>query len=59
LKSDLRAVRGWTPKIRLLREHLFPAAAFVRSRYGSDTPLLFAYIARILAGVGKWFRAAS
>jgi hypothetical protein len=59
LKSDLRAVPGWTRKIRLLREHLFPGAAFVRSRYGADTPLLFAYVARILAGMGKWFRAAS
>jgi hypothetical protein len=59
LKSDLRAVPGWTPKLRLLREHLFPATAFVRSRYGSGTPLLFAYVARILAGVGKWFRAPS
>lgn len=59
LKSDLRAVRGWAPKIRLIREHLFPPAAFVRARYGSDTPLLLAYVDRILGGVGKWFRALS
>ena len=59
LLSDLRAVGGWTRKIRLLREHLFPPPAFIRSRYGSDTPLLFAYVNRILGGVGKWFRAPS
>jgi hypothetical protein len=59
LRSDLRAVRGWTRKIRLVREHLFPPADFVRARYGSDTPMLFAYVDRILGGVGKWFRAPS
>lgn len=59
LLSDLRAVGGWMRKIRLLREHLFPPAAFIRARYGSGTSLLFAYVNRILGGVGKWFRAPS
>jgi hypothetical protein len=59
LLSDLRAVAGWAPKLRLLREHLFPPAAYVRARYGSDTPLLVAYVDRVLTGVGKWFRAPS
>lgn len=59
LRSDLLAVRGWARKIRLIREHLFPPADFVRARYGSDIPVLFAYVDRILGGVGKWFRAPS
>jgi hypothetical protein len=59
LRSDLRVVGSWTRKMRLLREHLLPPPAYVRARYGDDTPLVFAYVARIFAGVGKWFKAAS
>ena len=59
LLSDLRLVGGWTRKLRLLREHLVPPPAYVRARYGSHTPLVVAYVDRIVTGVGKWFRAAS
>jgi hypothetical protein len=59
LMSDLRAVGGWTRKMRLIREHLFPPAAYVRARYGRHTPLVFAYVGRVLTGVGKWFREPS
>jgi hypothetical protein len=59
LLSDLRAVSGWAPKLRLLREHLFPPPAYVRAKYGPHTPLFVAYVDRILFGVGKWFRAQS
>lgn len=59
LVSDLRMVGGWTRKMRLLREHLFPPAAYVRARYGPHTPLVFAYLDRVVTGVGKWFRAPS
>ena len=59
LRSDLRAVGGWRRKVRLIREHLFPPAAYVRARYGPNTPLVFAYLDRVLTGVGKWFRAPS
>ena len=59
LWSDLRAVGGWTRKTRLLREHLFPPAAYMRARYGHDTPLLLAYAERVMTGVGRWFRAPS
>lgn len=61
LRSDVRALRGWRQKTRLIAEHLFPPAAYVRERYGRNTVLflLFAYVARILSGVGKWFRVPS
>lgn len=59
LLSDLRAVGGWSRKVGLLREHLFPPAAYMRARYGHDTPLLLAYAGRVMTGVGKWFRAPS
>jgi hypothetical protein len=59
LLSDLRVVDGWTRKTRLLHEHLFPPAAYMRARYGHDIPLLFAYAERVMTGVGKWFRAPS
>lgn len=59
LWSDLRAVGGWSRKMRLLREHLFPPAAYMRARYGHDTPLLVAYADRVVTGVGRWFRAPS
>lgn len=53
---DLRIVGGWTRKARLLRETVFPPAAYVRARYGPDTPLFFAYIDRVVTGARKWFR---
>jgi hypothetical protein len=59
LWSDLRAVGGWTQKMQLLREHLFPPTAYMRARYGHDTPLLLAYADRVVTGVGRWFRAPS
>jgi hypothetical protein len=59
LLSDLRNVSGWTRKARLIREHLFPPAAYVRARYGPHTPIVFAYVDRVATGVGKWFRTPS
>jgi Uncharacterised nucleotidyltransferase len=58
LVSDLRALPGWRDRMRLVREHLFPPAAYVRQAYGVSSggllPLLYAH--RILRGVGRWFR---
>ena len=59
LRSDLRSVGGWTDQLRLIREHLFPPAAYVRARYGSRTPLVVAYVDRVVTGMAKWFRASS
>ena len=59
LRSDLRSVGGWTGKMRLIGEHLFPPAAYLRSRYGPRTPLAIAYLDRVVTGVAKWFRAPS
>ena len=58
LIDDLRTLRGWRPKFRLLREHLFPPPAYMRRIYGSTNPILlpFAYVDRVVSGVGKWFR---
>jgi hypothetical protein len=53
---DLRALSGWTRKARLLRETVFPPAAYVRARYASDTPLVLAYFDRVVTGARKWFR---
>ncbi|MFN2164879.1 MAG: nucleotidyltransferase family protein [Anaerolineae bacterium] len=34
LGSDLRALNSWADQGRLLREHLFPSARYMRDRYG-------------------------
>jgi putative nucleotidyltransferase-like protein len=58
LISDLRTLPAWRPKVRLIREHLFPPVAYMRRAYGSVNPILlpFTYVHRIATGVGKWFR---
>jgi hypothetical protein len=58
LVSDLRALTGWSARLRLIREHLLPPAAYMRKTYGFSSPMLlpFAYARRAVAGAGKWFR---
>jgi hypothetical protein len=58
LTADLAATARWGDRIRLLREHLFPAAAFMYQRYGTDrrAALPFLYARRIVSGAPKWFR---
>jgi hypothetical protein len=53
---DLRALGGWARRLRLVRETVFPPAAYVRARYGPDTPLVLAYLNRIVTGARSWFR---
>jgi hypothetical protein len=58
LLSDLAVLRGWGDRLRLIREHAFPAPAFVLDRYGTRNrawlPLLYAH--RLIAGSCKWIR---
>jgi Uncharacterised nucleotidyltransferase len=67
LRRDLRGVDrlavdlaslGSRQRARLLREHLFPPATYMRGKYGVKSrtllPALYAY--RILAGATKWLR---
>lgn len=57
LRSDLIAT-AWSSRVRLLREHLFPPASYMRKRYPSVPPLLLplAYARRIVAGAPRWLR---
>jgi hypothetical protein len=58
LVSDLRALQGWRPRLRLIREHLLPPAAYLRRVYRFSNPLFlpFAYALRVLSGAVRWFR---
>lgn len=57
LRSDLASL-GWRRGMALLREHLFPPAAYMRSVY-DRWPGVFlpaAYLHRIVCGAPKWLR---
>jgi hypothetical protein len=67
LVSDLKALPGWRQRLRLLREHLFPPADYMRRRYGGfgtrhrtfgiDWLLLPAlYAHRCVTGAWKWLQ---
>jgi hypothetical protein len=60
LVSDLKALPGWRERLRLLREHVFPPAEYIRRRYGVSSslalPVLYAH--RFLTGAVKWMRPA-
>ena len=58
LRSDLRALRGWRSRLRLVRQHLFPSPRYMRERYRVRgwIPLLAVYVWRIAAGAPRWFR---
>ena len=59
LVSDLKVLTTWRDRIRLVREHAFPPAAFIRQRYGTRTRLLLPalYLHRLIAGASKWVRS--
>ena len=60
LLTDLRSLRRGRDKLRLLREHVLPPAAYIRHAYGVRHPVLVALAyAHRLAGGGKWFRRRS
>lgn len=58
LVSDLSVLPTWGARLRLLREHAFPPAAFIRQRYGVRNPLWLPalYVHRLVAGAYKWVR---
>jgi hypothetical protein len=58
LVSDLHALSGWRPRLRLIREHLLPPAAYMRRTYGFSSPVFLplAYALRAVTGASKWFR---
>jgi hypothetical protein len=57
LRADLREL-GWRGRARLIREHLFPAPAFILRSYGQPWAglLPFLYLVRIIRGANAWFR---
>jgi len=57
LVNDLAAL-GWRARLRLLREHAFPSAAFIRHKYGEDNrwPLPALYLHRLVSGAIRWVR---
>ena len=56
LLSDWRQLRGVASRLAFLREHLFPDADVIRSRYGVSTTvgLPFFYAHRLAAGALRW-----
>ena len=58
LLSDLAVLPAWSDRLRLLREHAFPPAAFIRRRYGVTSPVWLPalYLHRLVTGAYKWVR---
>jgi hypothetical protein len=58
LWDDLRVLPEWRQRMTLLKEHLLPAAAYMRQTYApaSSAPLPWLYVRRIAAGASKWMR---
>lgn len=56
-RQDWRELKGVGPRFRLVRQHLFPSAAYIRSIYPRVPTLLLplAYAARVLRGAPRWF----
>ena len=56
--SDLKAIGRWRDRWRLVREHLFPPASYMRQRYGVSNALLLPvlYMHRGVRGACVWLR---
>jgi hypothetical protein len=56
--QDLLALNTWRARRRLLREHLFPAPAYIRGKYGVRSSMLLPalYAWRIVAAAPRWLR---
>ncbi len=58
--ADLRALSSWRDRARLVREHVFPPADYMRRMYApsSVVPLPVLYVLRFFRGARKWLRSA-
>jgi hypothetical protein len=58
LLSDLKVLDTWGDRIRLVREHAFPPAAFIRQRYGTRPRWLLPalYVHRLVSGASRWVK---
>ena len=54
--DDLRVLPTWRERLRLIRDHMFPPAEYMRQLYAPDStaPLALLYGLRLIRGVGKW-----
>ncbi len=58
LRSELsrfKSLRGWKPRLLLLKEHLFPSPDYILKKYQTTNPLLlpWLYIKRIVQGMWR------
>ena len=60
LLSDLRTLRSWRERRRLVREHLLPSSSYMRETYApsSRAPLAVLYFWRALRGAWRWLARA-
>jgi hypothetical protein len=58
LRTDLAALDGWQPRLRLIAEHVFPSRRYMRTLYPGwpDGLLWMAYADRVARGAPGWFR---
>jgi hypothetical protein len=56
-RADLATLTTWRQRFALVREHLFPPPAYMRTKYPRCPAVLlpFAYLHRIARGAPKWF----
>ncbi|HWB17265.1 MAG TPA: nucleotidyltransferase family protein [Vicinamibacterales bacterium] len=54
--ADLRALPGWSARCRLMSQHLFPSARYMRGTYApaSRLPLAVLYVRRAWHGARRW-----
>jgi hypothetical protein len=58
LRDDLRALPTWRARLTLLKEHVFPTEAYLRTTYapGSTAPRPWLCLTRLVRGVPRWIR---
>jgi hypothetical protein len=54
--EDMRALRSWSDRLQLAKEHLLPPASYMRDVYApsSAAPLPLLYVRRMFRGARKW-----